>query len=285
LSNRPFTPSNIVEFRVWGRFAMFTDPLTRVGGEKCSYHFPTYEALKGICKSIYWKPTFIWYVDQVRLMRRIRTQTKGMKPLNYNGVFASERDPAKKETPPNTLAIYTYLTGDARSPSSTEVTQGPGVEYQVRAHFEWNPHQPALERDRVDGKHFAIAQRSLERGGRQDIFLGTRDCQGYVEPCCFGSGAGDYDSDGELQYGLMFHSFDYPDETGAGRLATNFWRPRLVNGVLTFPRPDDKEQIVKKDIRGMAPKRFGLGQNLQGIEHEYAALEAGTGAMSTEPQP
>lgn len=272
MNDRYRTPLNTIEFRVWARYAMFTDPLTRVGGEKCSYHLPTYEALKGICKSIYWKPTFIWYVDQARLMRRIRTQTKGMKPLSYNA-------------PGNTLAIYTYLTGDARSASSTEVTQGAGVEYQVRAHFEWNPHQAALESDRVDGKHFAIAQRSLERGGRQDIFLGTRDCQGYVGPCRFGSDAGDYDNDGELQYGLMFHSFDYPDETGAGRLATNFWRPRLVNGVLTFPRPEDDRQIVKKDIRGMVPKHFGLGQNLQGIEQEYSATEADTSAMGAGAQP
>jgi CRISPR-associated protein Cas5d len=63
------------------------------------------------------------------------------------------------------------------------------VEYQVRAHFEWNQHRPELERDRNDGKHFEIAKRSLERGGRQDIFLGTRECQGYVEPCEFGSPA------------------------------------------------------------------------------------------------
>ena len=46
------TPKDTIEFRVWGRFAMFTDPLTRVGGEKCSYHVPTYEALKGIDKSL-----------------------------------------------------------------------------------------------------------------------------------------------------------------------------------------------------------------------------------------
>ena len=51
------TPKNCLEFRVWGRYALFTDPLTRVGGERSSYHLPTYEALKGICKSIYWKPT------------------------------------------------------------------------------------------------------------------------------------------------------------------------------------------------------------------------------------
>ncbi len=38
---------NIVEFKVYGKTALFTDPLTKIGGEKCSYHLPTYEALKG----------------------------------------------------------------------------------------------------------------------------------------------------------------------------------------------------------------------------------------------
>ena len=37
---------NSIEFKVWGRYALFTDPLTRIGGEKCSYHIPTYESLK-----------------------------------------------------------------------------------------------------------------------------------------------------------------------------------------------------------------------------------------------
>src|SRR5579872_3103732 len=165
-SSMDSTPRNAIEFRVWGRFAMFTDPLTRVGGEKCSYRVPTYEALKGIAKSIYWKPTFIWIIDTVRVMRRIRTQTKGAKPLNFGGVYPSERNPTKKkEESYNTLAIYTFLTGDP-DPN----TGLPSVEYQVRAHFEWNDHQPELKRDQVEGKHYAIARRSLERGGRQDIF-------------------------------------------------------------------------------------------------------------------
>jgi CRISPR-associated protein Cas5d len=255
------TQKNTVEFSVWGRYALFTDPLTRVGGEKCSYHLPTYEALKGVCKSIYWKPTFIWYVDQVRLMRRIRTQTRGTKPLEYTSGG-------------NTLAIYTYLTGEARCEQPLDITDGPGVEYQVRAHFEWNPYQAALAGDRNDGKHFAIAQRSLERGGRQDIFLGTRECQAYVAPRAFGSGASDYDKDGELDYPLMFHSFNYPDETGEGRLGTNFWRPRLIDGVLTFPRPEDKSgAIIRKDIRAMSPKRFGVGTNMLPADEESAILE------------
>ena len=125
---------NSIEFRVWGRYALFTDPLTRVGGEKFSYQVPTYEALKGVAKSIYWKPTLVWVIDEVRVMKRIRTQTKGTKPQEFSGG--------------NTLAIYTFLSD---------------VEYQVRAHFEWNEHRTALEPDRVEGKHYAIAKRMLER--------------------------------------------------------------------------------------------------------------------------
>ena len=54
---------NIVEFQVTGDCALFSDPIMRVGGEKCSYQVPTYEALKGILSSVYWKPTIIWYID------------------------------------------------------------------------------------------------------------------------------------------------------------------------------------------------------------------------------
>ena len=45
---------NTIEFQVSGDYALFSDPVTRVGGEKSSYHLPTYEALKGIVHSVYW---------------------------------------------------------------------------------------------------------------------------------------------------------------------------------------------------------------------------------------
>lgn len=228
---------NSIEFRLWGRYALFTDPLTRIGGEKCSYHIPTYEALKGVLKSIYWKPTLIWVVDEVRVMKRIRTQTKGTKPQEFSGG--------------NSLAIYTFLSD---------------VEYQVRAHFEWNTHRQELAADRIEGKHYDIAKRMLERGGRQDIFLGTRDCQGYVEPCEFGLGVGELDADGELGFGLMFHSFDYPDETGENKLYTRSWSPTMVNGVIRFDRPEDCK--VRKFIRDMSPKAFGVSTNQRAVDEE-----------------
>jgi CRISPR-associated protein Cas5d len=233
---------NSISLRLWGRHALFTDPITKIGGEKCSYHLPTYEALKGVLKSIYWKPTLIWYIDKVRIIKPLRTQTKGTKPLKW-------------EKSENSLAIYTFLHH---------------VEYQIQAHFEWNPHRPELIQDRVDGKHFNIATRMLEKGGRQDIFLGTRDCQAYVEPCVFGEGAGAYDAIDELGFGLMFHSFAYPDETGKNVLESCFWHAVMKKGVLEFPRPETCS--IRRFIREMNAKSFTEGQNTLSVHCEEETL-------------
>lgn len=229
---------NSVEFKVTGRMALFTDPLSRMGGEKCTYHIPTYEALKGTLKSVYWKPTIIWVIDKVRIINPVQTQSRNMKPLNYGGG--------------NTLAIYTYLAD---------------VEYQVQAHFEWNDFRPDMKGDRISGKHFSIARRMIEKGGRQDIFLGARECQGYVEPCSFGEGIGAYDDIPELSYGVMFHGFDYPDETGVNELHSRFWNPTVCNGVIEFIRPE--ECTSRKFVREMIPNPpQSVGLNEEAIQNE-----------------
>lgn len=241
---------NSIEFLLTGRNALFTDPITRIGGEKTSYHLPTYEALKGICKSIYWKPSIIWYIDKVRVINPIRTQTKGMKPIRYH-----------KDG--NDLAYYTYLHD---------------VAYQVQAHFEWNMHRPELEADRIDGKHYSIAKRMVDKGGRQDIFLGTRECQGYVESCDFGSGKGYYDDNPELSYGLMFHSFAYPDETGLDELYSRFFRAVMKNGVIEFPKPTDDLQadsnngMPNRFVREMSAKPFTLDENIESVTSTEESL-------------
>lgn len=213
---------NIVEFKVTGKFALFTDPLTRVGGEKYTYQAPTYEALKGVLSSVYWKPTIIWIIDKVRVMNPIRTDTRNARPIKFSGG--------------NDLAIYTYLTD---------------VEYQVQAHFEWNLHREDMVQDRNENKHYIVAKRMIERGGRRDIFLGTRECQGYVEPCEFGKQQGFYDQYGNLDFGLMFHGFDYPDEIGKNEFYARFWRPKMIDGVIKFIRPDACE--IRKFVRPMKP--------------------------------
>ena len=228
---------NSVSFRVFGRTALFSDPITRMGGEKCSYQIPTYQALKGILESVYWKPTLIWVIDEARVMKRIRTQSKGIRPIDFSGG--------------NTLSIYTYLSD---------------VEYQVKAHFVWNLHRPELAGDRNENKHHSIAKRMIQRGGRRDIFLGTRECQGYVEPCDFGVGESAYGDGGEIAFGLQFHSFSYPSENGSDRLLARFWYPKMQAGRIRFCPPE--ECPVTRDVRKMGIKTFRPGENFSFADEE-----------------
>lgn len=221
---------NSVEFKVYGDLALFSDIITRPGGEKTSYSIPTYEAIKGILHSIYWKPTIIWIVDSVRVMKKISTERKGIRPIKYGGG--------------NDLSYYTYLTY---------------VEYQVRAHFEWNDNRPELEGDRIENKHHNIAKRMIKAGGRRDVYLGTRECTAYVEPCVFGEGESCFDGTGEIPFGLMLHGITYADEAvfpeDKGKLTVRLWSPVMKDGVIDFIRPEECTQ--KRHIRDMEIKPFG----------------------------
>ncbi len=229
---------NRIEFELYGGRALFSDPITRVGGEKLSYPVPTYEALKGVVQSIYWKPTIVWIVDAVRIMDPISTESVGVRPISY----ISDK---------NGLSYYTYLRN---------------VRYRVRAHFEWNLNRPELAGDRDENKHHNIARRMVARGGRRDIFLGTRECQGYVEPCVFDEGSGAYDDREEIDFGFMYHGITYADEAtldeDRGGITVRFFHAVMKRGVIEFPRPE--KCTTKRRIKDMEIKPFGLGDNFSG---------------------
>ena len=229
--------ANSIEFKVYGKYALFTDPLTKTGGEKFSYQVPTYQALKGITESLYWKPTFTWIIDDCRIMNQIRMEAKGMRPIKYHGG--------------NDLATYTYLKD---------------VEYRVRAHFIWNENRPDLQQDRNENKHYEISKRMLERGGRRDIFLGTRECPAYVEPCEFDEGGGAYDGI-DLSFGVMVHGITYPDEAvrenEKGHLTTRLWNATMKNGIIHFPKPEECE--IRRVLHSMKMKNFDQS-NFTGLQ-------------------
>ena len=221
---------NTVEFQVSGNYALFSDPITRVGGEKISYQIPTYEAVKGILHSVFWKPTIKWVIDEMRIMKPIQTETKAVKTLLYRGG--------------NDLSYYTYLKD---------------VSYQVRAHFVRNENRPEFDQDWNENKYHNMARRMIERGGRRDIFLGTRECQGYVEPCIYGEGEGYYDEmPGELAFGFMYHGLTYADEAerteDKGKLTVRFWQPVMKEGYVIFRTPE--ECTKKRHLHNMEIKKF-----------------------------
>ncbi|MCX7771981.1 MAG: type I-C CRISPR-associated protein Cas5c, partial [Clostridia bacterium] len=181
----------------------------------------------------------------------IRVKYKGIRTLNMGGG--------------NDLSYYTYLSD---------------VEYHVRAHFEFNPTRPDLENDFNEHKHFFIMKRCIEKGGRRDVFLGTRECQAYVEPCEFDEGEGYYDNMGEMAFGLQYHSIVYPDEQAGQALKVKLWDLKMVNGVINFCRPEacSHERIIAKQ----KPKAFIQGKNFTGLNEPgllegYSVSEEGNG--------
>lgn len=212
---------NSIEFIVYGEYGLFTDPLTKLGGEKLTYQVPTYEAIKGICESIYWKPTIKYIVDEIKVLTPIQMESKGMRPIVYGGG--------------NTLATYTYL----KKPR-----------YAVRAHFEFNENRIDLTFDRNEHKHHNILKRSLEKGGRRDIYLGARECQGYVEPCDYDAEISSYQNVNELNFGTMVHGISYPDETGRQNMEVRLWNQKMENGIIKFCRPEECTLI-----RELSPRR------------------------------
>ncbi len=221
---------NSVEFEITGEYGLFSDPITRVGGEKFTYQVPTYEAIKGILQSIYWKPTIIWIIDDVRVMNPIQMETKGIRPIKF---YENKND----------LSYYTYLKD---------------CKYQVRAHFIWNENRPELKSDQNENKHHNIAKRMIERGGRRDIFLGSRECQGYVGPCVFGEGKGVYDEIAELSFGMMYHGITYADEAYSeetkGKMSVRLWQAVMRNGIISYLPP---WECIHRPVREMSIKKFG----------------------------
>ena len=218
-----------------------------MGGEKFTYQVPTYEALKGILQSVYWKPTLIWIIDKVRIMNPIQTETKGVRPIKY---YNDKND----------LSYYTYLK-DCR--------------YQVLAHFIWNENRPELEKDRNENKHHNIAKRMIERGGRRDIFLGTRECQGYVKPCVFGEEEGFYDHLPELSFGMMYHGITYADEAFSeetkGKMSVRLWQAVMKEGVISFLPP---WECIHRPVREMNMKRFDeAAGNFSMVNEEGGGLD------------
>lgn len=232
---------NQIEYTVYGDYALFTDPFLKLGGEKMTTHVPTYEALKGITESIYWKPSIVWIIDEVRVMNMIQMESKGVRPLKQNG--------------DNDLAYYSYLRN---------------VKYQVRAHFEFNEHRTELTADFNEHKHHNIAKRCVERGGRRDVFLGARECQAYVEYEPFGSGEGAYDHVEEVHYGMMLHGIDYPNERGNKTLATRLWTPVMKHGVIEFIRPE--ACTIRRELSEHSVKKFKIGETMQSVDQLYDEL-------------
>lgn len=228
--------------KVTGDYALWTDPATKGGGERISYQVPTVQALQGICDAVYFKPTIRNVVDAVKVINPVRFHSMGYR------------------------ALYTDL-----SAGLNYVTVLEDVEYLLKYHFEWNLNRDDLLQDRIMKKHEAIAERSLKRGGRRDVFLGAREFIGYVEAIdedeylkektfYFGS---------DLDLGNIFHSFEYPNKENE-QLKSFFTHTIMKDGIIEFKTQDECEIV-----NTLSSYTFKVHKSVVSVDEELKAYGKG----------
>ncbi|MGT2910824.1 type I-C CRISPR-associated protein Cas5c [Streptococcus cameli] len=220
--------------------ALFTNPATKGGSERSSYSVPTRQALQGIVDSIYFKPTFVNVVTEVKIINQIQTELHGVRALLHD--YKAD------------LSYVSYLSD---------------VEYLVKYHFIWNESREDLSHDRLSNKHEAIMQRSLKKGGRRDIFLGTRECLGVVDEVSQEEyeNAESYYQGISIDLGLMFHSFAYPTDKKTP-LKSFFSRTVMENGIIHF-KPQSECEIVNT----LSSYSFKTPGKIKSVEEEYTDYE------------
>jgi CRISPR-associated protein Cas5d len=229
-----------IVFIVRAERALFTRHDLRV--ERFTYPVPTFGALAGVLRSIYAKPTFYWVPTKILIL----------KPIQYQNIQVNEvKDSVITQRP--------FIASDRRVQKMQ--TYLYDVHYVVEAHFEWSGKQPE---DENLGKHLSIFQRSLDAGGRRDVFLGLRECTAIVEPIDEKFNAlkpeDRFDAVVDEQYkewkrlgqtgltisiGLMFHGWDWSSAKD-GTDTPTFFHAMVQDGILEYPHPDDDARIIRQ---------------------------------------
>jgi CRISPR-associated protein Cas5d len=235
---RPGSPPIVFSLRA--ERALFTRPDLRI--ERFTYPVPTFGALAGVLRSIYAKPPFYWVPSKVLIL----------KPISYQNIQVNEVK--------DTIITQRPFTAPDRRVQKMQ-TYLYDVHYVVEARFEWSGKNPE---DENLGKHLDIFRRSLEAGGRRDVFLGLRECTAVAEPidAKFHALKGEdrfsavVDEQREtwgkmgqtgltMDVGIMFHGWEW-GSAGDGTDTPMFFHAMVQNGVLEYPHPDDNNKLIRQ---------------------------------------
>ena len=215
---------------VVGRLALFTDPLSRLGGFKQSYSVPTYSALVGLLNRMYSRPSIYWVVDECRVINRI----------NYEPI--SRVDPFKNGV--GERYIYQYLYD---------------CEYVIKAHYLQNKRFPEINRMFSFSYYSNEIAHQIKCGGERDLYFGCRECQALIRKKDVSEIKGYYDGSGTIDLGEMFHSIVYPANDDKYIYAKH-WHATMQDGVIRFPKPNEcpTERAIFKREYSDDPIDFSL---------------------------
>lgn len=212
----------MLEVKVWGPFACFTNPIMKV--ERVSYPVMTPSAARGILEAIFWKPECRWHVEEIHVL----------KPIHYFSILRNEINTRQSERAAKGWMKKGggYVASDDRAQRHTLALYD--VAYLIRAQIELLPHanaNPAKYRDQF---------RRRVRKGRcyTHPYLGCREfAASFAEP-----DGDEQPIDRSEELGLMLLDLNYEDD-GSGRGTPHFWEANLTQGILQVPPRPITERV------------------------------------------
>ncbi len=203
-----------LEVRVWGELACFTRPEMKV--ERVTYPVMTPSAARGVLEAIFWKPEFVWRVEEIWVL----------KPIQYFSILRNEVNSRASER-----AAAGWIKDGGGYEASADRAQRHtlalrDVSYVIRAQVELRPdvrEDPAKYRDQFrrrvrDGRCFATP------------YLGCREFSAaFAEP-----DGSERPIERTEELGPMLLDLDYVKD-GSGRGTPRFFAARLERGILRVP--------------------------------------------------
>ncbi len=219
--------TKVFDLEISGPLAMFGTPTSKQSCEMISYPMPTYSALCGIMRHIYYRPGIKWEIEKCRIMNEVDYYSIPIKAPHYKQKYLK----AKLNRP--AIFVYSYLQN---------------VRYQIRAFYvvdksffrDTHGYCSYMHDDEIDER--------IMFGPEKMVWLGkTHSSTADIRPCRFGEGEGYYDSLGRSEEIYMFHSFIF-DKNCWDRSITDigFCRQYAENGVIDFSNIDIYYQPIIK---------------------------------------
>ena len=222
---------------VWGDFAMFTRPDSKV--ERVTYNIPTPSACRGILNAIYSKPIEFYYeITQIEIMKPIRTISVKKNEIKVKADSSKIQDDGYFiDTSEHTQRMSTYLCDVYYRIHAKIIRQE-----NAPANININSLKSQFERRVAKGKCFFQPA------------LGVRECICYFSEPDLNIKPLQEDAD----FGIMLYDvFDITKDNSEKTLDTrkktqnlctqiSFFEAKMRNGIINIPAWDSGELLMKR---------------------------------------
>lgn len=229
---------------VSGDYACFTRPEMKV--ERVSYDVITPSAARGIFTAIFWKPAIRWRITRIEVMSPIRwtsirrNEVASVASPKSKGIFIEDDRQQRAGLILRDVRYRLYAEFDFIPPEKRSPALNPSPEWLADDEEKELYRQVEAKPDEKEAKYAAMFDRRATRGQYfMHPYLGCREfsCREIRHVKNQGTSR-DKPICETRDLGFMLYDMDYSDLKD---IKPMFYRPKMVDGVITVPHPDSEE--------------------------------------------